>query len=182
MENSGLLEDTIVIFASDHGELLGDHGLWLKGPFFYEGLINTPLLMRIPGFKPQRSDQLVSTVDLAPTIYDLLGLEIPAYTDGVSQVPAMLDKTAIVRSSCTIEYRNGYNCDKNANALVTTSYKFVQYETGEMEYTDLINDPTERVNHAGEPGWEVQTWKAAQNLLVEKLKNKSKGAIQYGHA
>lgn len=182
LERSGLAEDTIVIFASDHGELLGDHGLWLKGPFFYEGLINTPLLMRIPGFEPRRSEQLVSTIDLAPTIYDLLGIEIPSFTDGLSQVPGLCDETIAVRDSCTIEYRNGYNCDKNVNALVTTTYKFVQYETGEMEYTDLINDPRERTNHAGEVGWEVKTWQAAQKLLVEKLKNKSKGAIQYGHA
>ena len=162
--------------------MLGDHGLWLKGPFFYEGLINTPLLMRIPGVEPRRSEQLVSTVDLAPTIYDLLGVEIPSFVDGLSQVPGIEDETIAVRDNCTIEYRNGYNCDKNVNVLVTTSYKFVQYETGEMEYTDLINDPRERTNHAGEVGWEVQTWQAAQKLLIAKLKNKSKGAIQYGHA
>lgn len=182
LERAGLAEDTIVIFASDHGELLGDHGLWLKGPFFYEGLINTPLLMRIPGFAPRRSEQLVSTIDLAPTIYDLLGIEIPAFTDGLSQVPGLHDETISVRDSCTIEYRNGYDCDKNVNVLVTPAYKFVQYETGEMEYTDLINDPEEQTNHAGEAGWEVKTWQAAQKLLIEKLKNKSKGAIQYGHA
>lgn len=182
LKRSGLMENTIIIFASDHGELLGDHGLWLKGPFFYEGLINTPLLLSVPGLQARKSQQLVSAVDLFPTLCELLELEIPDYVDGVSQVPALKDENVNVRSSCMIEYRNGYNSDKNVNALVTKEYKFVQYETGEMEYTDLVFDPTETVNRAGETGWEEKVLQAAHELLIEKMKNKSKGAIQYGHA
>ena len=182
LERTGLMDDTIIIFMSDHGELLGDHGLWLKGPFFYEGLVNTPLLMHVPGIAPRRSEQLVSTIDLAPTIYELLGVEIPAYTDGVSQVPALKNESVAVRTSCTIEYRNGYTNDINVNVLVGKDFKFAQYETGEMEYTDLASDPAEKTNLANEPGMELQVMHAAQRLLVEVLKNKSKGAIQYGHA
>ena len=138
--------------------------------------------MHVPGIAPRRSEQLVSTIDLAPTIYELLGVEIPAYTDGVSQVPALKNESVAVRTSCTIEYRNGYTNDINVNVLVGKDFKFAQYETGEMEYTDLASDPVEKTNLANEPGMELQVMHAAQRLLVEVLKNKSKGAIQYGHA
>lgn len=182
LETSGLMEDTIIVFASDHGELLGDHGLWLKGPFFYEGLINTPLLMHIPGCGHRRSQQMVSAVDLAPTLYELLNIEIPTYVDGISQAAAIADESVSCRDSCVIEYRNGYSCDQNVNVLVTKAFKFVQYESGDMEYTDLAEDPEERVNAAGSTDWKGRVLDAAQQLLIQKLKNKSKGATQYGHA
>lgn len=182
LETLDLLDDTIIVFASDHGELLGDHGLWLKGPFFYEGLINTPLLMRVPGYQQRICGQLISSVDLAPTIYDLLGLEIPLYIDGVSQVETLKNEEVVCRDSCVVEYRNGYHCDVNVNALVTKSYKFVQYENGEAEYTDLAVDPSESVNRANDPAWHCQVLDAARSLLIQQLKNKSKGAVQYGHA
>ena len=92
LERQNLMDDTIVILGADHGELLGDHGLWMKGPFLYEGLINTPLLMHIPGISPRVSEGLVSSVDITPTILDLLGFEIPAYVDGISQMPQIEDE------------------------------------------------------------------------------------------
>lgn len=149
----GLMENTVVILASDHGELLGDHGLWLKGPFLYEGLINTPLLIHVPGIAPRVSQAMVSAVDIMPTILQLTGCEVPAYVDGVSQVPHITDNTKRVRNACMVEYRNGYNCDVFVNAIVGEGYKYVMYETGEEEYTDLELDPEERRNVAGEKAY-----------------------------
>ena len=74
-----------------------------------------------------------------------------------------------------IEYRNGYDCDVCVNAIVGEDYKYVIYETGEEEYTDLAQDPEERRNVAG-------VSKAAKALLLERLKAKTKGIVQYGHA
>ncbi|MBP0652189.1 sulfatase-like hydrolase/transferase, partial [Mycobacterium tuberculosis] len=56
LEDTGQAEDTIVVFMSDHGELLGDHGIYLKGPYFYEGAINVPLMMSWPGHIPAQSN------------------------------------------------------------------------------------------------------------------------------
>lgn len=182
LERQKLMDDTIVVLAADHGELLGDHGLWLKGPFIYEGLINTPLLMHIPGIRAGVSGELVSSVDIAPTLLDLLGYGIPAYTDGFSQVPHIKDRTVSVRDVCMVEYRNGYDCDVNLNVLVGKGFKYAIYETGEQEYTDLINDPQERRNLWGEEAYSQAVSSAAKALLLEKMKAKSKGSVQYGHA
>lgn len=182
LERQNLMEDTIVVLGADHGELLGDHGLWLKGPFLYEGLINIPLLMHVPGIEPGISRDLVSTVDLAPTLMELLGYEAPAYADGYSQVPHITDRSVSVRDNCMVEYRNGYDCDVNVNAIVGDTYKYIAYETGEQEYTDLKHDPNERRNLAEDPRYAGDVSRAARALLLERLKAKAKGIAQYGHA
>lgn len=182
LERQGLMNDTIIILASDHGELLGDHGLWLKGPFLYEGLINTPLFMYIPGISPRVSNGLISAVDMAPTILELLGFEVPAYVDGISQVPHIQDEKCRVREVCMVEYRNGYDSDIHVNAVVGEKSKFIMYETGEQEYTDLAKDPEEKENAANLDIYDKAVAKAAKTLLLERLKAKTKGCVQYGHA
>jgi arylsulfatase len=80
LEESGQAEDTLVIFMSDHGETLGDHGLILKGCRFYEGLVRVPLIVAGAGVgvSGQTCDGLVELTDIAPTLLDLAGLEIPS--------------------------------------------------------------------------------------------------------
>lgn len=182
MEEQDILKDTIIVFTSDHGELLGDHGLWLKGPFLYEGLINTPLLIHHPDIAARKSDTLFSAVDLVPTMCDMIGIPIPCYTDGLSQWEHLHDYHKQVRENCLVEYRNGYSEDTNVWALVSHSYKFIQYETGDCEYTDLENDPHEKVNYACDPLYITKLGQATRQLLIERLKAKVKGTPQYGHA
>ena len=182
LEKQGLMDDTIIIFTSDHGELLGDHGLWLKGPFFYEGLISTPLMISGKNIPSRRCSALFSSVDVAPTLLDVLGMAIPADIDGISQKEVLENKANELRKNCIIEYRNGYNCDCNVNALITKDYKFVQYENGDQEYTDLAFDPYEKTNQIGNEAYKEKIHEAEKILLIEKLKNKNKGDKQYGHA
>jgi arylsulfatase A-like enzyme len=67
LDRLGLAEDTVVVFATDHGELLGDHGLWLKGPFHYEALTRAPLLWRWPrGLTWKRTRTSCTTAGLTP--------------------------------------------------------------------------------------------------------------------
>ena len=70
LETGGLAENTLVVFTTDHGELIGDHGLWMKGPFHYEQLIRIPMLLRFPQAIPtgQRTQALFSHVDIVPTV------------------------------------------------------------------------------------------------------------------
>ena len=71
LEANGLSENTIVIYMSDHGDWLGDHGLVLKGPMHYEGLLRVPLIARGPGVEANRViEEPVSTLDLGPTLFD----------------------------------------------------------------------------------------------------------------
>jgi len=149
LEREGLAEDTVVIFTSDHGELLGDHGLRLKGPFFYEGLINVPLLIHAPGLTPHRTDRLVSHVDLFPTVCDLADIKTPEGLDGLSHAPSLGDRGPGPRARCLIEYRNGYgDPTHDAKVLVSGAKKYVRYRNGEEELTDLKHDPAETTNLA----------------------------------
>ena len=87
LDQLGLADNTLVIFTSDHGELLGDHGMHSK-VMFYEGSVHVPLLMRFPGrIKPGTVVEApVSTMDVCPTILDYLGMSVPE-TDGISLRP-----------------------------------------------------------------------------------------------
>jgi arylsulfatase A-like enzyme len=89
LEETGQREDTLVIFTSDHGELLGDHGIYLKGPFFYEPAVRVPLLVAGPGVEAGATDALVELVDLAPTLCDAAGVEAPPGTQGRSLWPLL---------------------------------------------------------------------------------------------
>ena len=79
LEQSGQLEKTLLVFMSDHGEMLGDHGLYLKGPHFYEEALRVPLVLHWPeGFESGiQFDGLVELIDLAPTFCE--AASIPVY-------------------------------------------------------------------------------------------------------
>jgi arylsulfatase A-like enzyme len=76
LEESGQLEDTIILFMSDHGEMLGDHGIFLKGPHMYEPLVKVPLIVSWANYYQRglRSPALVELIDVAPTLLDAAGL------------------------------------------------------------------------------------------------------------
>lgn len=171
LEELNLQEDTIVVFTSDHGELLGDHGLWFKGPFFYEGLINVPLLIRVPGVKSRTDRALFSSVDLAPTLCELIGAPIPSYTDGVSQKAHLLDPGQVARNWCMTEYRNGFGpMDVATRLVVTDQYKYVRYQTGEEELTDLARDPQETRNVCQDAAY-AGTLQDMRQLLLQAVLN-----------
>lgn len=146
LRKTGLDQDTIVIFTSDHGELLGDHGLWKKGPFYYEGLMNIPLIMAGPGVNPGVTQELASTIDILPTALELMGAEKLPYADGLNLITGGAPNG--LRKRCLIEYRVGYfpRCDQASFALVEKDWKYVRHQSGEEELTDLKNDPGEHVN------------------------------------
>ncbi len=91
LEETGQRENTVVIFMSDHGETLGDHGLLLKGNRFYEGLVRVPLIISWPGHFPAGlvSDALVELTDLAPTLLELAGAPAAERTAGRSLLPIL---------------------------------------------------------------------------------------------
>ncbi|MCY4587040.1 MAG: sulfatase-like hydrolase/transferase [Bryobacterales bacterium] len=79
LRETGLEQDTVVVFAADHGEALGDHWMWGKGPYHYDGVVRVPLLIRWPGHSEAgyKHEGVVSYVDVAPTILEIAGLPIP---------------------------------------------------------------------------------------------------------
>ena len=80
---------TVVVFNADHGEMLGDHGLLFKGGYFYDEVVHVPLILRAPGLAPKRVSELVETVDLLPTVLELLGIPVPEQVQGRSLLPVI---------------------------------------------------------------------------------------------
>ena len=85
LDETGQAEDTLVIFMSDHGEMLGDHGIYFKGPHFYDCQLRIPLIIRWPKegvLAGRKIDGLIELVDLAPTFLDAADIEIPGQMQG----------------------------------------------------------------------------------------------------
>ncbi|MEO0513843.1 MAG: sulfatase [Planctomycetota bacterium] len=94
LKQSGLDENTVVVFTSDHGEMMGSHGLMTKGVCFEES-INVPLMIKVPGVKASSSDLLFNSVDLMPTLMGLGGMDIPEGVDGKNFAAHFLDPSGI---------------------------------------------------------------------------------------
>jgi choline-sulfatase len=140
-------QDAIVLFLSDHGEMLGERGMWFKMNFF-EGSSRVPLMIAAPGMPPGRVDQPVSTIDVLPTLCDLAGLpmdEIAPWTDGRSLVqgaprgPVPMEYAAEGSVSPMVAIRDG-------------RWKYIACNTDPEMLFDLETDPQERINVAGDPG------------------------------
>jgi choline-sulfatase len=88
LETCGLADDTVVMFTADHGDMLGERGLWYKMNFF-EGACRIPLIVAGPGIAPATVAEHVSLLDVMPTMLDLAGVERPELADGSSIVPLL---------------------------------------------------------------------------------------------
>lgn len=153
LEQLGLAENTLVIFTTDHGELLGDHGLWMKGPFHYEELVRIPCIMRWPqGFAGgQRTEALFSQVDIVPTILAAVGLEQPQGLDGVNGLPLLRGEADSVRDAAMIECVDD-PAKLRLKTLVTPDHKLTWYcRQPYGELYDLRADPGEKVNLWDDP-------------------------------
>jgi len=141
------LDEWIIVYTSDHGEMLGEHGIWEKQKFF-EGSARVPLIIRYPRRFQGGTvvDQNVNLCDLFATLADLVGLEIPSGLDSRSLVPLMEGRT------------QGYN-NETLSQFGTTNYMIkrdhlkYQYYGEEMPEVlfDLERDPGETVNYAEDP-------------------------------
>lgn len=155
LDAAGLAQNTLVIFTTDHAELLGDHGLWLKGPFHYEQLIRVPLIMRWPaGFAPAApTASMASLIDLAPTVLESAGLAVPADMDGRSLLPLLRGKTGSVRDEVLVEFVDDPNTLR-LKTIVTPTRKLTWYASRPFgELYDLENDPREKVNRWDDPAY-----------------------------
>ena len=152
------LSRTIVIFTSDHGEMLGDHGVWKKGPFLYDAALRVPLIIAGPGVREGATcGDLVELTDLVPTLRDALGLGDDPGVQGRSLWPTLTAGTPHPRDSAFAEYANA-NPDKPRQYLTTLrtrDHRIVRHHGGEGveagELYDLRDDPSETVNRWHDP-------------------------------
>lgn len=139
LETKGILDNTLIIFASDHGDWLGDHDLIGKGAF-YEGAIRIPLMISGPGFESGKSEPaLVELRDITATILSASGSEIPAYFDSNSLYGV---KEGSGRDRIFGMLRHGWmNFDGR--------WKLHKYNTGDYALFDMQSDPNEQINLIG---------------------------------
>jgi choline-sulfatase len=142
-----MLDDTIIVFTSDHGDMLGERGLWFKMNFF-EGSARVPLMFCGPGVKPGLVNEPVSTLDVNPTLAALAGIdiaEIEPWTDGENLLPIMRGKKRT--KFVPMEYAAEGSIAPLV-ALREGPYKFVHCEVDSPQLFNLETDPDERVNLA----------------------------------
>lgn len=152
LETEDLRENTLVLFTSDHGEHLGDHGLVGKGPFGYDSCVHVPLVVSLPGLIPQgmRRPEIIEHVDLAPTILDYCGVQQPRFLQGRSFRPLLEGRTDYrERPSAFIEWRAPYGT--SWKTVRTHEFKYgCSNREGEVLF-DLRHDPHELKNVVHSP-------------------------------
>lgn len=154
LKQQGLYDNTLILFASDHGEMLGSHRLWQK-MCMYEESVRTPLFMKFPtGFTPalNRSDELVSSVDVLPTICDYLGIETPQAVSGISLMPLIRgEQERLERDRIFIQFDGNGARSNFQRCVLEGPYKLiVDMFKDEMfiELYDVANDSLEMNNLA----------------------------------
>ena len=162
LDRLGLRDSTAVIFTSDHGYHLGDHGFWQKSNM-HEQVIRVPLIVSAPGGATGSTKSIAELVDIYPTVCDLTGNAIPADVQGQSLVPVLNSPTTEVRDG-------GLTLDKGFS-LRTHDWHFIKYKdrAGSEELYDMRVDPNQFHNLVGDPEHANQL-RELRNQLATKLK------------
>ncbi|MPR33048.1 sulfatase/phosphatase domain-containing protein [Salmonirosea aquatica] len=181
LDTSGLAKNTIVIYASDQGFYLGEHG-WFDKRFIYEESMKTPLLVRYPGVvKPgTKVDELVLNIDWAPTVLDMAGAKIPTDMQGQSFLPLLKAPQSAKVPWRKEVYYHYYEFPQPHHVyphfgIRTNRYKLAYFYGGadSWELFDLQKDPQEMANIYGKPGTEkiATDLKAMLKKLMEEYKD-----------
>lgn len=162
LERRGMLDNTFIIYTSDHGEMLGDHGMYTKS-VPYESALRVPLLISGPGIPAGRqTDAIVELIDVNPTICELSGLPRQEDIDALSLVPMMQGTGETHRSDALSVLRN-FEC------LRTETHKLILNHNDCTELYDLQQDPQETSNIA-----------EANPEIVSKLRGRLRERIAEG--
>ncbi|MFI3280991.1 MAG: sulfatase [Rikenellaceae bacterium] len=161
LEQKGLLENTLVVYTSDQGFYMGEHG-WFDKRFMYEESFCTPLVMRLPNGKKGQIDQLVQNIDYAPTFLELANAPIPDDIQGESLVPLLKgEKPEDWRGSLYYHFYEypGEHSVRRHYGVRTERYKLIRFynDIEAWELYDLEEDPKEMNNLYGKPGTEEIT-------------------------
>ena len=178
IQSAGGLKDCLVIFTSDHGEMLGDHNLFRK-TWPYEASARIPFLMRAPkrwGYPEEITcESPVGIQDIMPTILDAAGIDIPDTCTGQSLLPIMQSDTNRVRECLHGEHAGCYAYDHGNHYVTDGCYKYIWYsQTGKEHLFNLEEDPHETHDIASDPDAETKL-KPWRSRLIEFLKDRPEG-------
>ena len=183
LEELDIEDNTMIVYSSDNGYQFGEHGIGDKRSA-YETSMRIPMIVRYPNGKLNHttSDAMVLNIDLAPTLLDMAGVNVPEEMQGKSWKPLLMENSKSIRKGFMYEYFFSYKdiTDyeiQTANPPITPTIvayrtddaKIITYpEQGWVELFDLVNDPYERENLADDPKYQNLKKKLVENLEQEK--------------
>jgi len=177
LDSTGLSQNTVVVYTSDQGFYLGEHG-WFDKRFMYEESFSTPLMVKWPGVVTPGSvnSDLVSNLDFAETFLDIAGLPIPEDMQGQSMLPLLQSENTDWRESVYYHYYEypGVHAVKRHYGVRTNRYKLIHfyYDIDEWELYDLKNDPSELQNVYEDPEY--------LEIRAEMHQELEKAMVKYG--
>jgi arylsulfatase A-like enzyme len=160
LERLGITDNTLVVFTTDHGHFLGEHGLIGKGPFHYDTLLRIPMIVRYPGHVPAgtASKSLQALIDLPETFLAAAGIEVPGLMQGVNQLDVWCGRAADARHHVLVENRHQPTA-LHLRTYIEDRYKITIHRDREYgELFDYAEDPDEQYNRWDDPAYaEVKT-------------------------
>lgn len=161
LEKNGLMDNTLIVYTSDQGFYMGEHG-WFDKRFIYEESFRTPILMRYPDGKQGDITQFAQNVDFAPTFLELAGVPVPSDIQGESLLPLLKgEEPADWRTSLYYHYYEypAEHAVKRHYGVRDDRYKLIHFynDIDSWELYDLQEDPSEMNNLYGKPGYEEVT-------------------------
>lgn len=175
----GVLDNTVIVFTADHGEMLYDHNLIAKG-YPFDSSARLPFILRLPPgmvgqIQRQEVDQVVELRDLLPTLCELAGVEPPEHVDGRSILPLVRGQAQNWRPYLHGEH---YLREHSNQWLTDGKEKYVWFsQTGRELLFDLEQDPSELHDLAGERPERVRLWR---ERLIQELAGREEGFVQDG--
>lgn len=187
LQRRGVLENTIIIFSSDHGDCLNDHGHSQKWNM-YEQSVHVPAIFRGPGIPAgRRIDDLVSLMDLGPTILQLGGVEPPSWMEAQSLCPYFGDTSPPRRDCVFAEHASDSILAGTAfiSMVLVENWKLVHFvDSDEGQLFDLLDDPGERRNRWDDPECadrkneligRLLTWRIESDIRTQTFRNALSG-------
>lgn len=171
LDELGIADNTIVVFSTDHGHFIGQHGLVAKGPFHFEDMVRLPFIVRYPGQVPAgaESQALQALIDLAPTFLSAADIEVPGLMQGVNQMPVWTGEAAQARDHVLVENRHQPSA-VHLRTYVGERYKLTIYRNHEYgELFDLQEDPHEVHNRWDDPAYAAVKAQVMHRFLNAEL-------------
>jgi arylsulfatase len=176
-------DNTLILFTSDHGDMMGDHHLWRK-TYAYEGSAHIPLIVKLPktieGTMVKRSDSPVCLQDIMPTILDISEVPIPTSVDGRSLLPLIKGEETSWREFVHGEHSTNYSEEQEMQYLTDGRWKYIWFpRVGTEQMFDMKADPGECVDLAGDNNYsfELERWRSR---IVTVLAERNAGLTDNG--
>jgi arylsulfatase A-like enzyme/Tfp pilus assembly protein PilF len=171
LSERNILEKTLIAIVGDHGESLGEHGENAHGFFIYDASLSVPLIFRVPSSKLEgrKINECVETIDIMPTLLQILGFPLPQEVQGKSLLPLILDKNpGQERFAYSETYYSRYHYGwSELKSLQNSRYKFIL--APRPEFYDIINDPAERKNIYKQDVKRAKQFEQKLNTLLRKM-------------